>query len=335
MVENTIGRQLSVRRHNQKLLTDKPPTRSLTCRVKIIKHRLVGLGHGAPEPVNLEGPHRVSGATPPTLEFAGLVKIANTNPRRELLLLKTDRAAGNRRRGLSTYRLCPNGLRRALTGQPGDLSIQSRDNRRQPLHPLCGSPTNRQPHLLGVLVAEEPLRQSSVPPLHDSLVPVATDPAAPSLDFVLSKELANWPHKFASRVHLQQLGPLQRPPFVDARQGIGDLCCALVSQRLGLLVPRGNVDYGQGVLISSPSHAVVRKEKEVSLMDLVWRPDIKFRSRYAPRRRQVDLPDGLFLQPVLSRIERGPRCRRQLLDGGDSFPVAPGAIINPRQVRVH
>ena len=302
-VENTIGRQLSVRRHNQKLLTDKPPTRSFTCGVKIIKHRLAGLGHRAPKPVHLEGPHRVSGATPPTLEFAGLIQDANTNPRRELLLLKSDRAAGNRRRGPSTYRLCPNGLRRTLTGQPGDLSIQSRDNRRQPLHPLCGSPTNRQPHLLGVLVVEEPLRQSSVPPLHDSLVPVVTDPAAPGLDVVLSKELANCPHKFASRVHLQQLGPLQRYPFVDARQAIGDLCCALASQRLGLLVPRGNVDYGEGVLISPPSHAVVGKKEQVSLMDLIWHLDIKLRSRYAP-------PDGFFLQPVLSRIERGPRCRR-------------------------
>ena len=45
-VENTIGRQLSVRRHNQKLLTDKPPTRSLT--FKIIKHRLSGFGQCAP-----------------------------------------------------------------------------------------------------------------------------------------------------------------------------------------------------------------------------------------------------------------------------------------------
>ena len=68
---------MSVRRHNQKLLTDKPPTRALTRGVKIIKHRLAGLGHGASEPVHLEGPHRVSGATPPTLEFARLVKIAN------------------------------------------------------------------------------------------------------------------------------------------------------------------------------------------------------------------------------------------------------------------
>ena len=249
--------------------------------------------------------------------------------------MKSNRAAGNRRRVLSTHRLCPDGLRRSLTGQPSDLSIQSRDNRRQPPHPLCGSFTNRQSHLLGVLVAEEPLRQSSVPPLHDSLVPVGTDPAAPGLDVVTSKELANCPHKFASRVHLHYLGPRQRPPFVDARQGICDLCCALGGQRLRLLVPRGNVDYGQGVLIGLPSHAVVGKEKEVGLMDLIWHLDIKLWSRYVPRRRYVDLPDGLFLQPVLSRIERDPRCRRQLLDGGNSFPVASRAVVNPRQARVH
>ena len=92
---------------------------------------------------------RVSCSATTALELARLIEEANTDPRRELLLLKTDRAAGNRRRGLSTYRLCPNGLRRALTGQPGDLSIQSRDNRRQPLHPLCRSSTNRQPRTGG------------------------------------------------------------------------------------------------------------------------------------------------------------------------------------------
>ena len=193
---------MSVRRHNQKLLTDKPPTRSSTCEVKIIKYRLSGLGQGAPQSIHPKGPHRVCSATPPTLEFAGLIEEANTNPRRELLLLKANRAARNRRRGLSTHRLYLNGLRGSLTGQPGDFSIQSRDDRRQPPHPLCGSFTNRQPHLLGVLVAVEPLRQSSVPPLHDSLVPVVTDPAAPYLDGVYSKELANFPHKFASMVHL-------------------------------------------------------------------------------------------------------------------------------------
>ena len=126
---------MSVRGHNQKLLTDKPPTRARG--VKIVKHRLAGLGHGASEPVHLEGPHRVSCSATTALELARLTEEANTNPRRELLLLKTDRAAGNRRRGPSAHRLCPNGLRRALTGQPGDLSIQSRDDRRQPLHPLC------------------------------------------------------------------------------------------------------------------------------------------------------------------------------------------------------
>ena len=160
------------------------------------------------------------------------------------------------------------------------------------------------------------------------------DPAAPDLDAVLGKELANCPHKFASRVHLQQLGPLKRPPCVDARQGIGDLCCALASQRLGLLVPRGNVDYGESILIGPPTNAVVGKKEQVGLVDLIWHPDIKLWSRYAPPRRQVDLPDGLSLEPVLSHIFRGPGSRRQLLDGCYSPPVAPGAIIASHGARV-
>ena len=70
-------------------------------------------------------------------------------------------------------------------------------------------------------------------------------------------------------------------------------------------------------------------------MDLVWRPDIKLRSRYVPWSRQVDLSDGLSLQPVLSHIFRNLGCRRQLLDGCEPLPVAPGAIIDPRQLYCH
>ena len=154
----------------------------MTRGVKIIKHRLAR---------HLEGPHRVSGAAPPTLELAGLVQVPDAGPRRELLLPEAGRAAENRRGGPSAHRLCPNGLRRTLTGQPGDLSIQSRDDRRQPLHPFCGPVIRRQPHLLGVLVAEEPLSQGAVEAFYNSLVPVAIDPAAPYLNAVLSKEFAN------------------------------------------------------------------------------------------------------------------------------------------------
>ena len=163
--------------------------------------------------------------------------------------------------------------------------------------------------------------------------------ATPDLDPVLSKELANWPHKFTSRVNLKKLGPLQRPSSVDTRQGIGDLCCALASQRLSFLVAAGNVHDRESILISPPSHAVVRKEKEVSLMDLVWHPDIKLRSRYVPWSRQVDLPDSLLLEPVLGHIFRNLGSCGEAFDGCEPLPVAPGAIIGLRQLccqaRVH
>ena len=163
--------------------------------------------------------------------------------------------------------------------------------------------------------------------------------AAPDLDPVLSKELANWPHKFTSRVNLKKLGPLQRPSSVDTRQGIGDLCCALASQRLSFLVAAGDIHDRESILISPPSHAVVRKEKEVSLMDLVWHPDIKLRSRYVPWSRQVDLPDSLLLEPVLGHIFRNLGSCGEAFDGCEPLPVAPGAIIGLRQLccqaRVH
>ena len=217
-------------------------------------------------------------------------------------------------------------------GQPSNFPIQGPNNCKQPFHPLCRSFSSRQPHLLGVLVTEEPLSQGSVPPLHDSLVPVDIDPAAPDLGLVLGQQLVDSTHELTPGVDLQKLRPLQGPPFVDARQGIGDLCCAFASQRLSLLTPRGNVNYGEGLLIGPPTNAVVGKKEQVGLVDLIWYPDIKLRSRYVSRSRQVDLPDCLFLQPVLGHILRNLGCRRQMFDGCDSLPIAPGAIIDPCQL---
>ena len=156
--------------------------------------------------------------------------------------------------------------------------------------------------------------------------------AAPDLDPVLCQELVHRSHKFASRVNLEKLGPLQRPPFVDARQGIGDLCCGLACKRLSFLEAAGDMDDRESILICLPPHAIVGEKQEVGLVHLIGGGHIELRAWDPPWRRQVYLPDGLFLQPVLSHIFRNLGCRRQLLDGCESLPVAPGAIIDPWQL---
>ena len=55
-------------------------------------------------------------------------------------------------------------------------------------------------------------------------------------------------------------------------------------------------------------------------MHLIGGGHIELRAWDPPWCRQVYLPDGLFLQPVLSHIFRNLGCRRQLLDGCESLP---------------
>ena len=163
--------------------------------------------------------------------------------------------------------------------------------------------------------------------------------AAPDLDPVLSKELANWPHKFTSRVNLKKLGPLQRPPFVDARQGIGDLCCTLASQRLSLLVAAGDVNDRESILICPPPYVVMWQKQEVGLVHLIGGGHIELGAWDFSGSREVDLPDGLLLEPVLGHIFRNLGSCGEAFDGCEPLPVAPGAIVGLRQLccqaRVH
>ena len=118
--------------------------------------------------------------------------------------------------------------------QPGVLTIQSCGNCGQSLNPPCGPCALMEPHLLGILVPKEAF--------HDSLVPVHIDPTAPDLHPEFRQHLADHAHGLLPRVNLEKLGPLQWPPSVDPRQGIGDLCCGLASQRLSLFVAAGDVN---------------------------------------------------------------------------------------------
>ena len=155
------------------------------------------------------------------------------------------------------------------------------------------------------------------------------------------QKLACRTHKFASRVNLEKLGPLQRPPFVDARQGIGDLCCGLASKRLSLLEAAGNIDDCESIFVHlfAPGKAVMGKKQQVRLVDLVWHTDIKLWAWDFSGSREVDLPDGLLLEPVLGHIFRNLGSCGEAFDGCEPLPVAPGAIIGLRQLccqaRVH
>ena len=238
-LENPIWWKLSVGRHYEEFLPDKTMRRAV---LQVIQHGIVGLGHRAPQPAHLKRLYRVSRAVWTALQLARLVQIANTNTWREPLLLETNRAVVTYRGGLLRHGLGFDGIRWPFASQPGDLTIQSRDNCGQSLNPLCWPLTQREAHLLSILVSKEPLSQGPVPALYDPLVPVDVNPTAPNLNRVLCQQLAHPAHELAPRVNLKELRPLQWPTSVDPRQSIGDLCCGLAGQRLNLFVTWGYIN---------------------------------------------------------------------------------------------
>ena len=65
----------------------------------------------ASQPIHFKRPYRVSGPPATTLQFTGLVKIANADPRGNFLLFQAKRASRDYRRGLLCQRLGIDGIR--------------------------------------------------------------------------------------------------------------------------------------------------------------------------------------------------------------------------------
>ena len=157
---------------------------------------------------------------------------------------------------------------------------------------------------------KEPLSQGAVELLHDPLVPVDVHTTSPDLDIVFCEQLIDCAHELAPGVDLEQFWPLQRALSVDARQIFSNLFSLFCSQRLGLLLARGNVNDGECILVclSTSRQAVMWQKEQVSLVDLVRRGDIEFWSWNLSWGREVNLPDGLLLQPAPGHIFRDLCC---------------------------
>ena len=84
--------------------------------MQVVQHGLVGLGHRASKPVHFKRPHRVSGPTATTLQFTGLVKLANADSRWDFLLLRPRGRPGTREEGFCVSVL-------ALMALEGFLSV--------------------------------------------------------------------------------------------------------------------------------------------------------------------------------------------------------------------
>ena len=120
---------------------------------------------------------------------------------------------------------------------------------------------------------------------------------SPDLDIVFCEQLFDRDHELAPGVDLEQFWPLQRAPSVDARQNFSSIYSLFCSQRLGLLVVRGNVNDGEckPVRLSTSKQAVMWQKEQVSLVDLVRHGNVEFWSWNVLWGREVDLPEGLLL----------------------------------------
>ena len=99
----------------------------------------------------------------------------------------------------------------------------------------------------------------------------------------------------------------------------------------------GHVDNGQHVFenFAAARELVVRQEKKVSLMDPVGHGNVEFRPRNPLRRREVYLSERFPDQPLFCGFFRYLGGLGQFFDRGYAFPVAPGAVVNLCEFRVH
>ena len=209
-------------------------------------------------------------------------------------------------------RLGLDGIRGLFASQPGPFSIQSCDNRGQPLHPICGQFIGGESHLLSILVPEEMFSQRPVEALHDALVHVDVNPTAPNMDRLLCQQLTDGAHELAPRVTLKELRPpLRARPLATS--------AAVLLVKGSAFVASGNVNNRESKTKCFPPYAVVWQKEQIGLMDLVYYRHVKFRPWYVPWSRQIDLPDGLLLEPVLGLLLSHLCCRRQLFKALSPF----------------
>ena len=110
--------------------------------------------------------------------------------------------------------------------------------------------------------------------------------------FVLFHLLGDSTRKFAPRVNLQKLRPLQRAASANRLNSFYNLVSIFRSQSLGSFVEAGHVDNGQRIFVDfvTTGQFVVRQQKKVCLVHSVRICFIEFSLRNVAWCREVDLP---------------------------------------------
>lgn len=173
---------------------------------------------------------------------------------------------------------------------------------------------------------KELLDQCLIEAIQNSLIMMAVHVTTPNLD-VLCEHLIDHTHELTLRVNLEQFGPPQRLPSVDAAHGIGNLFSFFCGQGLSGLEPADDVDHSEGILVCFTSDLIMRQKQQVSFVDLVQCCCVEFWLWNVPWSREVDLPKCLILQPTSGHIFGDLNSFSHFLDGGEPLPVDLGAIV--------
>ena len=172
---------------------------------------------------------------------------------------------------------------------------------------------------------EKAFSQRPVEALYDALIPVDVNPTAPNLDRVLRQQLTDGAHELVPRVNLNELWPPQGAPLENPSKAIGDL---------SLFVAAGDVNDRESIAEDIPFYTVVWQKEQVGLGDLVWHRHVKLWPWYVPWGGEVDMSDGLFLEPVIGLMLSHLCCSRQLFYGCEPLPLALGVVINVRKLPI-
>jgi len=155
-------------------------------------------------------------------------------------------------------------------------------------------------------MTKQALGECPVEPLYDSLVSVNFRVPAANSGFVVFHFFGHASHELAPRVGLQQLRPRQSAALVNRLKSFRNLCRVFGGQRLSLFVTAGDVDNNQHVFVNFVAHRdlLIRQKKKARLVDRVRLRYVEFGLWNIPRRGEIDLPKGLFDEPLLGGFFR-------------------------------
>ena len=132
-------------------------------------------------------------------------------------------------------------------------------------------------HLLIVLEGKGAPTQSSIESLDDSLVPVNVYIPSSCPHITLCHFSCDTNHEFTPRIKLNNFWPSQWSTLIDCLKSLWDLREILRHERLSSLESACNINNCQCVLVDFLTFRkpVMRKEKKISLMNCIWRFNIR------------------------------------------------------------